>query len=87
MTHTPGPWRLDHPDYDLIGDDFHVIDAGNAIRGAGFSIREFMSLDDARLICAAPDLLAAAKMAANGTGAPRIQDILNTAITKAEQGK
>jgi len=65
--HTPGPWRLDDPTaFDhresLINDDYHFVDAGDgfhAQNGNGFGLSGFMSIDDARLIAAAPDLLEA----------------------------
>lgn len=59
---TPGPWRLDDPIHgDVVDGEYHIIDGGSGIfaKGDGFSISEFMRIEDARLIAAAPDLLTA----------------------------
>lgn len=71
-THTAGPWTLDGPrtaNLTKEGDNYHVIEAGNEIAGqspgvTGFRITTFMPIADARLIKAAPALLAAAKIVA-----------------------
>jgi len=71
-THTPAPWRLDAPIHDHVtkqGDNYHIIEAGDELAGpalgvTGFTIREYMPIADARLIKAAPALLAAAKIVA-----------------------
>lgn len=57
--HTQGPWRLDDPIHaHVLGEDYHVIDAGIWHKG-GFHIATFISEADAKLIAAAPELLAA----------------------------
>lgn len=69
MPHTPGPWKLDPPSMSHVtsgslGEGYHAIVAGQGsnYRGLhGFTITQFMGVDDARLIAAAPDLLAALK--------------------------
>lgn len=66
MSHTPGPWILDSPAYgEMVDRDYHFIDAGCGYCGDGedgFGLRGYMSLADARLIAAAPDLLEALKL-------------------------
>jgi hypothetical protein len=64
IKHTPGPWILDDADNHayFIDHDYHFIDAGNGFLGSdgsGFSLSGCMSESDARLIAAAPELLAA----------------------------
>lgn len=64
IKHTPGPWILDDaPNHaDVIANDYHFIDAGAGCTGMskpGFGIAGCMSLADARLIAAAPELLEA----------------------------
>lgn len=56
--HTEGPWRLDGPEYEgVASDDYHLIDAGRGYHPYGFGLSGCMSLADARLIAAAPDML------------------------------
>lgn len=64
--HTKGPWRLDDAKRHagLLTGDYHIIDAGDCVNApdkgyVGFCVSGFMSDEDARLIAAAPDLLAA----------------------------
>jgi hypothetical protein len=62
--HTPGPWVLDDIAHSHVDADYHIIDAGKGYHldgegSDGFNLSGCMSLDDARLIAAAPDLLAA----------------------------
>jgi hypothetical protein len=67
VIHTPGPWELDPADAAHVTDeDYHVIRAGCGFlaeskehRKQGFRISGHMSASDARLISAAPRLLAA----------------------------
>jgi hypothetical protein len=64
--HTPGPWRLDGEYHgDMVEDGYHFIDAGDGFhsddRDTGFSISGCISHENARLISAAPDILAALK--------------------------
>jgi len=59
---TSGPWRLDESRRELLDDEYHAIDAGHGFHrpsDGGFCLSGFMSLADARLITAAPDLLTA----------------------------
>jgi len=63
-THTRGPWRLDDPIHaDVLSEDYHCIDAGRGYCTEddrnGFGISGFMSLADARVMAAAPTMLAA----------------------------
>lgn len=63
--HTPGPWLLDQIERggDLVSDGYHFIEAGKGFHNGddenGFCISGCMSLANARLIAAAPCLLAA----------------------------
>lgn len=91
MTHTKGPWNLDDGLRTVEGRDAW----GNwrticsPVRGGSPEEADF----NARLIAAAPDLLAAAKAAIHEmcrTTAPRTSftdtvDMLDAAITKAEK--
>jgi len=74
--YTPGPWRLNDPyagRAHVLSDDYHSIDAGHGFLGdppqrePGFGIMGFMSLADARLISAAPELLEALQAVARIT--------------------
>lgn len=63
---TPGPWRVSDDDYTFqhVADDFyHQISAGcgylDEREGMGFSLSGPMSIHDASLIAAAPELLEA----------------------------
>lgn len=65
VMHTPGPWRLNDAIHAHVLDDtYHCIDAGCGFHmlpsDKGFGIAGRMALADARLITAAPDLLALA---------------------------
>lgn len=62
--HTPGPWRVSDDDQDFVHcatDHYHQISAGKGYYGGepntGFGLQGFLSLSDARLISAAPELL------------------------------
>lgn len=60
--HTPGPWALDHENDHVASPDYHSISAGcgyhTGPEDIGFSISGCISTADARLMTAAPDLLA-----------------------------
>lgn len=86
--HTPGPWHLDPPSHaGVIESDYHAVQIGacesNVISG-------FMSLEDARLIAAAPDMLASlrqveAEMRAGlGSSFGETREQVRRAIAKAE---
>lgn len=65
--HTPGPWRLDGPSHALVIDEhYHCIDAGSGYYEEdipqGFEIRGYMSVHDARLIAAAPEMYEALRL-------------------------
>lgn len=62
MTYTPGPWAIE----DRIGD-FELLIVGRKPRRATIATIENMKLEDARLIAAAPDLLAALEELAHPT--------------------
>ena len=57
---TPGPWRVDDEIHqNVVESDYHVIDGGAGFHGGpaeGFSAIGFMSVANARLIAAAPNL-------------------------------
>lgn len=58
---TKGPWRLDDETAHagLIEGDYHFVDAGDGFHGGGdhgFGLCGLMSVGDARLVAAAPDL-------------------------------
>lgn len=59
--HTPGTWRLDPPEMSHVTEErYHAIAAGARHLGEpGFCITGILSIEDARLMAAAPDLLAA----------------------------
>ena len=63
---TPGPWRVSDDNYTfqhVAHDFYHQISAGcgylNEREGMGFSLSGLMSIHDASLIAAAPELLEA----------------------------
>ena len=86
MTHTPGPW-----DYVEDGPDFLAIMAPGDFQVAAVGVDD-NSTADARLIVAAPDLLAACKAALAVFTTPtmpakdvqRSHEALEAAILKAE---
>jgi hypothetical protein len=63
--HTPGPWDVDTGSNTHVDAIYHQIDAGqgffNPFTGQGFGLCGYMSLADAKLISAAPELLHACK--------------------------
>jgi hypothetical protein len=80
--HTPGPWRV----VDVPGEASHVIGANNftVVRGGYVSD---MDTANARLIAAAPDLLAALQLIANFSNqdvSDMVREIARAAIAKAE---
>jgi len=99
IKHTQGPWEVDGPDAaHVVSEDYHVIRAGCGFlaeskehRESGFRIAGHMSEADARLIAAAPDLLAALQAilpdaVGNHIGGPDTQsriDAARAAISKA----
>ena len=61
---TPGPWLLDHDPISsgiyMDGDDYHSVSAGDGgLPGLGWILTGYLPVEDARLMAAAPDLLAA----------------------------
>lgn len=64
---TPGPWRLDDDAFGsgiyVHNDDYHGVDAGRGYLDrdtmTGFNVCAHMSIADAALIAAAPDLFEA----------------------------
>lgn len=95
-SHTPGPWCLDNPIHaDTVDKVYHSIDAGKGFPdddGQGFGISGCLYLPDARLIAAAPELLAALKAVMERcevfenvpSDAGRIIESARAAIAKAE---
>ena len=62
--HTKGPWRVnDDRNEGLVDDEYHFIAAGDGLcsppKYNGFEISGCMTIHDARLIAAAPELLEA----------------------------
>lgn len=98
MSHTPGPWRASQSvnQYDLhIAEVYHgrtaIIADGRGDRWASPDFDE--SGDNARLIAAAPELLAAIKLTAayfNDEGGVisygTLRKTIDAAIAKAEEG-
>jgi len=82
MSHTAGPWRFSQDggepywsvDMPLCGGDGYG--SGNAM--------VYTSESDARLIAAAPDLLAAAKLVLEAGDQEYVKFIVRDAISKAE---
>ncbi|NCC41432.1 MAG: hypothetical protein EOM21_18805 [Gammaproteobacteria bacterium] len=82
MIHTPGPWR-----YEMHGDtNYATLFMTNSVL-TGDVMRGYIGEDNARLIAAAPDLLAAcqafaeyARISGNGAG---IAEMAAAAIEKA----
>lgn len=56
MNHTPGPWKVS------ISDDARIEDRITTEDGAPVFVGRFVNYDNAQLIAAAPDLLAALEM-------------------------
>ena len=57
--HTPGPWFVDPPGTDhVVDDNYHVIED----KSGALYLAEFMNIATARLIAAAPDMLAALRL-------------------------
>jgi hypothetical protein len=63
-THTPGPWRLSSPLGISSVDGLHVCDV------VGYGATEKRNLENAALIAAAPELLAALEGLLHGTRRP-----------------
>lgn len=89
MTHTPGPWIVDH-DFptEIRMDDSNGEAVFALVAGVHVSNTEpEQALADARLIAAAPEMLAALKAAladfGDDYGGPTI-DAMRAAIAKAE---
>lgn len=70
VVHTPGPWMQFAPEIDgQVYQDYRTIRGGMGLRGMGFELTGFVSEADARLIAAAPEMLAAIQ------GALRIENL------------
>ena len=100
---TKGPWRIDDNDptfQHVASDTYHQIRGGDGhfdrVNGSGFGISGILSIHDANLIAAAPDILEALQDMLSGwkyirdqhgdlygVGWDRAQDKANTAINKA----
>jgi hypothetical protein len=87
MTHTPGPWRASE---GWPSDVWHVDMPGRAysIGVSRADNDDDMTVDEvqanARLIAAAPDLLAAAKLVLEAGDQEYVKFIVRDAISKAE---
>jgi hypothetical protein len=87
------PWRLDGAsNAHVLGGDYHVIESGEAHYHpeegmTGFRLCGFMSMADARLIAAAPDLAealrAVAEFWAGGDAPEELTQQINAALDKA----
>ncbi len=80
MTHTPGPWQLGAPSPD--------VNAAATVRSDGWDVAHCFGTNaepNARLIAAAPDLLAACQAVIHATSDPTrwAQQVID-AIAKAE---
>lgn len=93
--HTPGPWKEHAPNIDgEVDKTYRQITAGvgyfpglDEPESAGFKLTGFISPADARLIAAAPELLAACKRLGaviNDHVSLADVDALDAAIAKAE---
>lgn len=93
---TKKPWRIadDDPTFSaLASDTYHQIKAGGGYHddevNAGFGIQGFMSIHDAKLIAAAPELLEALQETIHDVGywlstqKPELKEKIESAINKA----
>jgi len=95
--HTPGPWHLSN--LAANGEQEICVSRSSELGGASICVVESSRradtlLADARLIAAAPELLAVLKAIADHTrymeeqdGWPEIQEAMDAAIAKAEGGQ
>lgn len=86
VSHTPGPWEI--VSLSGWGSPFSIrmayrSDNPNAPK-THYGVQSVRRREDAHLIAAAPDLLAAAKSALDVMGANAARDALAAAIAKAE---
>lgn len=81
MAHTPGPWIVE-PDLSEIGKGGVKMSTGNAVGTADDYEWGYLQIEDARLIAAAPELLAALKLYVDHFGDPL--KVAVAAIAKAE---
>jgi len=82
---TPGPWEMRSMGAYSCDPDIKLYGVGPKINGAIWFIAEQVEESDARLISAAPDLLAAAKYAACPSCPHNRCEMLRKAIAKAEE--
>lgn len=87
MSHTPGPWRWKKLfENGRVSTNYYInsntLMIGNVFPCASMSLAE--SHANAKLIAAAPDLLAACKFVADKLNDPGLVAILDDAIRKAE---
>lgn len=90
--HTPGNWHYDSD--ELKGDPLHrvryrVVTQGKTITQCYYNSDDPHAEDDAKLISAAPDLLAALQTIANlpdEIACISVKHVANTAIAKAKSG-
>jgi histidinol-phosphate/aromatic aminotransferase/cobyric acid decarboxylase-like protein len=87
MTHTPGPWEIDDDTLDVIAltiGDAPAYIACQPTSPTGRSLAEEEIRANLRLIAAAPDLLAAAKLVLEAGDQEYVKFIVRDAISKAE---
>lgn len=91
MSHTRGPWRVSDSDHEELADEFyHFISAGDGLCAdeyEGFEIAGCMSIEDARVLAAASDLLDALRYVEHALpkamGFHRELEVIRAAIAKA----
>ena len=87
MAHTPGKWYVGKHgdnDSDVCAEGGPLI---CSLRGGAADACDTTADDDARLIAAAPELLAAAKLVLEAGDQEYVKFIVRDAISKAEGGK
>jgi hypothetical protein len=85
--HTPGPWIAKHRHSEAKATDDEIYGLGWYIEGPPEPMRgQFAKAADARLIAAAPQMLAALEAALPGirrASQPNVEDMIVAAIAKA----
>lgn len=83
MAHTPGPWRFEQDGHEPYWNVDMPMQDGSP--GYGYAnAMVYTTEDDARLVAAAPDLLAACRLALEAGDQDYAKFIIAGAIAKAE---